>query len=78
MLGIGASSVSYPFPSASCQIQILPLWAPDLFPFATTPGGTFTLPIVLPPGLPADLFFQAAVVDTNGIIVGNPLQMHYL
>ena len=34
--------------------------------------------MVLPPGLPSDLFFQAAVVDTNGIIVCNPLQMHIL
>jgi hypothetical protein len=78
VLGIGSGSVSYPFPSQACQIQVLPLWAPDLFTFATTPGGTWTLPLVLPPGLPSDLFFQAAVVDTNGIIVGNPLQMHIL
>jgi hypothetical protein len=78
VLGIGASTVSLPFPSPACQIQILPLWAPDLFSFVTTPAGTWTLPLVLPPGLPSDLFFQAAVVDTNGIIVGNPLQMHIL
>ena len=78
VLGIGSSNVSFPFPSPACQIQILPLWLPDLFAFATTPAGTWTLPIFLPPGLPSDLYFQAAVVDTNGIIVGNPLQMHIL
>ncbi|HZN39267.1 MAG TPA: hypothetical protein VFD82_10720 [Planctomycetota bacterium] len=78
VLGIGSSNASVPFPSPACQIQILPLWAPDLFGFVTTPAGTWTLSLVLPPGLPSDLFFQAAVVDTNGIIVANPLQMHIL
>ena len=78
VLGIGSSNVSFPFPSPACQIQILPLWAPDLFAFATTAAGTWTLPLVLPPGLPSDLFFQAAVIDTNGIVVGNALQMHIL
>jgi hypothetical protein len=78
VLGIGAGSQSLPFPSAQCQIQILPLWAPDLFTFATTPAGTWTLSFVLPPGLPPDLFFQAAVVDTNGLIVCNGLQAHIL
>ena len=73
--------MSVPFPSLACQIQILPLWAPDLFPFATTPTGTWTLPLFLPAGLPPDLFFQVALIDAGGpggLIVSNPLQMHIL
>lgn len=79
VLGIGAANVSAPFPSPTCQIQILPLWAPDLFGFATTPSGTWTLPLVLPTGLPPDLFFQVALIDAGGpggLIVSNPLQAH--
>jgi hypothetical protein len=81
VLGIGASTASVPFPSPACQVQILPLWAPDLFTFVTTAGGTWTAPLFLPAGLPADLYFQVALIDPavlGGLSVGNPLQMHVL
>ncbi|HEX6813197.1 MAG TPA: hypothetical protein VF384_16355 [Planctomycetota bacterium] len=81
VIGLGASNVGVPIPSPECQIQILPLWSPELFAFATSAAGTWTLPLFLPAGLPPDLYFQVALIDAGGpggLIVSNPLQMHIL
>jgi hypothetical protein len=81
VLGLGASDVSAPVPSASCPVQILPLWAPDLFGFVTTASGAWTAPLFLPAGLPPDLYFQVALIDAGGpggLIVSNPLRAHIL
>jgi hypothetical protein len=75
VLGIGSGNQSLPIPSATCQVQILPI-APDLFPIQTSAAGSWTASFVVPPGLPADLFGQAALVDGAGLIVSNPLRAH--
>lgn len=75
VFGIGSGSFSAPIPSAACQVQILPI-APDLLNIQTTGSGSWTATFTVPPGLPADLFAQAALVDGSGFVVSNPLQAH--
>jgi hypothetical protein len=77
VLGIGTGNFSAPIPSAACQVQILPV-APDLIPIQTGASGSWSASFTVPPGLPADVFGQIAIVDGAGFVVSNPIQTHVL
>jgi hypothetical protein len=76
-LGIGTGNQSFPIPSATCQVQILPV-ASDLVPFTTSATGTWVTSAQIPPGLPPDLFVQVALVDGVNLVVSNPVRIHIL
>jgi hypothetical protein len=74
-LGIGYSNIAAPVPSASCQVQILPI-DPNILFFATSAAGTWTLSVTVPTIPPQDFFVQTAVVDPAGLVLSNPVQIH--
>jgi hypothetical protein len=75
VLAIGSGTGTQAFPSAACQVQILPLF-PDLLPFTTTPAGTWSPSFGVPPTMPVDLFAQTAIVNGAALVVSNPLLVH--
>lgn len=80
LLGLSTGNVSIPFPSASCQIQIMPspTVLPALVAFTTDAAGAWILLAAIPPGFPpADLYLQAAFSGSGGLFLTNPVQAHF-
>jgi hypothetical protein len=77
VFALGTGTTTVPFPSAACQVQILPLVDPATEILFTDPVGAAGRVINLPIGFPPiDLFLQTGVFDGLNLILSNPLQMH--